>query len=281
VSRDGGGLLSSLRHRDFAWLMGAFGTSSIGTWAYSVGLAVWLLEETGSPGWVAASTAARFVPSLLLSPYGGVLADRFERVRLMRLLDVVLCVLMLALAAETALGASPWVVIATVVLASSTGTSYEPATAALTPQVVPEQALGAANALRNTIDNVCVIAGPALGVGLLLLGPTPVAVLLSAATFAVSAMLVAGIRTRGTPVDVTEGGEAGIGDVDCLAFSQLRLSVAVGSRRCFVSHRRNVPVSLIVRRTHRIRLLAVARCASLFDFGDFISARLALACDEP
>ena len=203
------GLLSSLRHRDFAHLMGAFATSSIGSWAYSVALAVWLLEETGSPGWLAAATAARFVPALLLSAYAGVLADRFERVGLMRLLDVALCVLMLLLAAEMATGASPWLVIATVAVAATTGTAYEPAAAALTPQLVPEQALGSANALRNTIDNVCVVAGPALGALALVAGPPWVATVFNAATFAVSALLLSRISARSTPVDVTEGGEVG------------------------------------------------------------------------
>ena len=205
----GSGLLSSLRHRDFALLMAGFATSSIGSWAYSVALAVWLLEETGSPGWLAGATAARFVPALLLSAYGGVLADRFERVRLMRLLDIALCVLMLLLATEMALGASPWLVVATVALASGTSTGYEPAAAALTPQLVPEQALGSANALRNTVDNVCVVAGPALGALALFAGPPAVATVFNAATFAVSALLVSRISARSTPVDVTEGGEAG------------------------------------------------------------------------
>ena len=208
MARDAG-LLSSLRHRDFAYLVGAFTTSSIGSWAYGVALAVWLLEETGQPGWLAAATAARFVPALLLSAYGGVLADRFERVGLMRLLDIALCVVMLALAVEMAVGASPWVVIATVALGAAAGTAYEPAAAALTPQLVPEHALGSANALRNTVDHVGVVAGPALGALALLLGPPWVATLFNAATFAVSALLLSRLRARSTPVDVTEGGEAG------------------------------------------------------------------------
>ena len=203
------GLLSSLRHRDFALLMGAFTTSSIGSWAYSVALAVWLLDETGSPGWLAGATAARFVPALVLSAYGGVVADRFERVRLMRTLDIVLCVLMVLLATEMALGASPSLVVGTVALASCASTAYEPAAAALTPQLVPEPALGSANALRNTVDNLCVVAGPALGALALVAGPPWVATVFNAATFAVSALLVSRISVRSTPVDVTEGGEAG------------------------------------------------------------------------
>ena len=43
-------LLTSLRHRDYRLFIGAFTTSSIGSWAYNVALAVWLIDETGSSG---------------------------------------------------------------------------------------------------------------------------------------------------------------------------------------------------------------------------------------
>ena len=61
-------------------------------------LAVWLIDATGSAGWVAGSTIARFAPALVMSAYGGVLADRFERVRLMTLIDAVSCALMAVMA---------------------------------------------------------------------------------------------------------------------------------------------------------------------------------------
>ena len=88
------------------------------------------------------------------------------------------------------------------------GTVYEPAAAGATPLLVPERDLASANALRNTIDNVTVIAGPGLGALLLLLGPPQNAIWFNAATFVASAVLVARIRTRSSAVDVTEGGEA-------------------------------------------------------------------------
>jgi hypothetical protein len=203
------GLFASLRHRDYALLMGAFTTSAIGSWAYNVALAVWIFAETGSPGWVGAATICRFIPALLFSAYGGVIAERFERVRLMVVLDLLSLVVMLALAIEVALGAPVVLAIATAAMTSTIGTVYEPAVAAITPQLVPERDLGSANALRNTIDNVCVIAGPGLGAVLLLVGPAWVAILINGLTFGVSAAATAAIRERSVPVDVTEGGELG------------------------------------------------------------------------
>lgn len=203
------GLFTSLKHRDFRLLMAAFTASAIGSWAYNVALAVWIFDETGSAAWVGAATIGRFVPALLFSAYGGVLADRFERVKLMVTLDAASFVIMALLALETALHVPVPLAIATAALTSTLATAYEPAVAAMTPQAVGERDLGSANALRNTIDNICVIAGPGLGALLLLLGPPPLAISANALSFLISALTVARVRSRSTPVDVTEGGEVG------------------------------------------------------------------------
>jgi MFS family permease len=207
--RGGPGLLSSLKHRDFRLLMFAFTGSSIGSWAYNVALAVWIFDETGSAAWVGAATIARFVPAFLFSPYGGVVADRYERVRLMVVIDVLGAALMLLMAVEAALSLPVVVVIATAAVNSVLSTAYEPAVAALTPQLVGERDLGSANALRNTIDNVAVVVGPGLGALVLLLGSPPLAIAINSLSYAISAVLVRRIRERSQPVDVTEGGEAG------------------------------------------------------------------------
>lgn len=189
--------------------MGAFITSATGSWAYSVALTVWIFQETHSAAWVGAATIGRFLPALLFSAYGGVLADRFERFRLMAVLDVVSGAVMVLLAIETALHAPVALAILTAAIASVIGTVYEPAVAASTPQLVGERDLGSANALRNTIDNVVVIAGPGLGAVLLLLGPPPIAIAVNAVSYLLSAVLVMRIRARSKPVDVTEGGSLG------------------------------------------------------------------------
>jgi MFS family permease len=207
--RGGAGITAALRHRDFRLLMTGYAAALVGGWAYNVGLAVWIFEETGSPAWLGVATICRFVPSLLFSAYAGVIADRFERVRLMAVLDVVAATFMIALAIETASGVAVAVVILTGAVSSTVGTIYEPAAAAVTPQVVGERDLAAANALRGTIDNVAVIAGPGVGALIVLVGPPWLAMCVNALTFLVSATAVSRMHTRSEPVDVTEGGTAG------------------------------------------------------------------------
>lgn len=85
----------------------------------------------------------------------------------------------------------------------------QPGVAATLPEVADEDELVAANALNGTIENLVVIAGPAVGAGLIALGSPALAFGLNAATFALSALLVSRMRTRSHPSDVTEGGDAG------------------------------------------------------------------------
>lgn len=206
---DAPGLFAGLRHRDYRLLISAFTLADIGTWAYNVALAVWVYDATGSVGWLAASTVCRFAPALVFSTYAGVIADRVEKIRLMSRTDITFAGLMAAMAVLMTVDGPVWSVLALAAASSTLGTVYDPAASGMTPLVVPERDLASANALRNTIDNVTVIAGPAMGALLLLTGPPQVAVWINAATLVASAVLVSQVRSRSTAVDVTEGGEHG------------------------------------------------------------------------
>ena len=74
---------SALANRDLRLLLTAMLVSMAGSWAYNVALLAVVYERTGSLAWVGAATLGRFIPQLLFSPYAGVIADRFERVRVM------------------------------------------------------------------------------------------------------------------------------------------------------------------------------------------------------
>lgn len=202
-------LLDPLRHRDFRLLTTSFAISFAGSWAYNVALAVFVYEQTGSAAWVGAATVGRFIPSMLFGAYGGVLAERFERVRLMATLDWISTALMAALAAVAAFEGPVLLAIVLAGLTSVTGMVYEPAAAAITPETVPESELAAANALRNMVDNIAIVAGPLLGALILVVGPPQVAFAANAASFAVSGVVVSRMRVRSQPVDVTESGTAG------------------------------------------------------------------------
>ena len=203
------GLITALRQRDFRLLMAGYSVSAAGSWAYNIGLAVYVYERTHSAAWVGAVTVGRFLPSVLFGSYGGVVAERFERVRLMVTLDATCAALMTALSIVAAYHGPALLAIGIAGINSLLSMSYEPAVAALTPQLVPEDDLAAANTLTSTVANLAVIAGPAIGALLLVVGTPAFAFAANALSFLWSAMVVSRISSRSAPVDVTSGGSVG------------------------------------------------------------------------
>jgi hypothetical protein len=200
---------SALGKRDLRLLFGGLIVSATGSWAYNVALLAFVFERTHSLAWVGVAGLVRFIPALVLSTYGGVIAERTERIRLMLCADLACAVWQGGLALTAAAGGPMGLVLVLAALTSATNVVYSPSVAATIPAVVGEDDLVAANALNGTIDNLVVIAGPAVGAGLLLIGSPAAAFAANAASFVISAALVSRIHARSQPVDVTEEGKAG------------------------------------------------------------------------
>jgi predicted MFS family arabinose efflux permease len=200
---------SVLRQRDARLLFGGLIVSSTGSWAYNVALLAFVFERTHSLGWVAAAGLGRFVPALLFSAYGGVVAERFERVRLMLCSDLLCLTWQVLLALVVALDGPVVLAIALAGLTAVSAIVYAPAVEAMLPQIAAEDDLAAANALNATIENLTVVSGPAIGAALVAVASPALAFGVNAATFAVSAVLVGSMKVRSRPVDVTEAGDAG------------------------------------------------------------------------
>ena len=96
------------------------------------------------------------------------LADRFDRRRIMIACDLARMALMFVLAALAAAGLP--IVLAPVIAAAATTAAapYMPCVAAVTPRLVDDADLPGANAVRSAIGGASIILGPALG-GVLLL----------------------------------------------------------------------------------------------------------------
>jgi MFS family permease len=189
-----GTMFTLVRHnRPLRRLLAALAVSQIGDWLYNLALVALVYDRTHSVVWTAATTAARVVPMVLLGPFGGILADRYDRRKLMIAADVLRVASMVLLALVAAAGLP--LVFAPVLAAISTAAStvYPPAVAATLPRLVADGDLPAATAARSVIQSVSIIAGPAGGALLLLLGSSATAFLLNAATFAASAVILLGL----------------------------------------------------------------------------------------
>ncbi|HKR99205.1 MAG TPA: MFS transporter [Candidatus Dormibacteraeota bacterium] len=203
------GYAALLRNRDFRLLLSGLTVSAVGSWTYNVALAVFVFDSTHSPALVGVTSLTRFLSQLLGSTYAGVIAERFERVRLLVLSDLSAMTLMALLAVVAALHGPVALAVILSALTAVTVSIYSPAVKATTPGIVGEEQLAAANGLESTVDNLAVVAGPAIGALILLLGPPSVAFAVNAATFAYSAFIVSRLRTRTVSSDVSEGGRAG------------------------------------------------------------------------
>ena len=89
---------NQLLGRDYILLVMGQGLSLFGSMMLRFAMSMWVLDETGSATVFASVLAAAIVPTILLSPFGGVLADRVNRRTIMVALDAGSGLLVLAAA---------------------------------------------------------------------------------------------------------------------------------------------------------------------------------------
>lgn len=181
------------QHPRFGRLLAALASSQLGDWLYNLALLAYVQERTHSTTWVGLTTVARVAPVVFGGPLGGLIADRFDRRRVMIVADVARAGLMGGLVLVAGLGLPVILVPLAAALATLAGIPYPSSVAAVMPRLIPDEQLPAANAARATISPACVAAGPVLGAVLLLLGSPSLAFGVNAITFVVSGLLVASI----------------------------------------------------------------------------------------
>lgn len=176
---------------DFRRLFLAQLISSTGDWVAAVALLGLMLELTGSNLAAAAIPTAYFVPTVLVGPIAGVVADRCNRRRVMISADLARVGLVLLLVA----GQGPaWAAIAIVALISLSAAFFGPASSAAVPSLVAPGDLARANVLMGSIFGLSLAVGSAAGGVIASSLGRPAAFALDALSFLVSAVLVARIR---------------------------------------------------------------------------------------
>jgi MFS family permease len=124
----------------------------------------WLvLELTGSPVAIGTATALQFLPVLLFGAWGGVLVDRFDRLRLIMATQAVSLVLAAILAVTTLVGATTLgLVYLLAALLGFVTVVDTPARHAFVTDLVPPADYVNAQALGSTIHNAGRLVGPAI-----------------------------------------------------------------------------------------------------------------------
>ena len=137
--------------------------SNIGVWMQTVGAQWYLVEETGDSALVAWVQTASLLPTLLLSLFAGVLADSFDRKRLIIWTTALSTVVAGALTVFTLMGLlNPWLLLLMTFLIGCSSALTAPAWQAIQPELVPREEIKDAAALGSVTINAARAIGPAL-----------------------------------------------------------------------------------------------------------------------
>lgn len=162
-----------LRNRDFDLYWSGVVLSQVGTRGTVAANLYQVYALTGSVAQTGLVGAAQAVALVVLSPLGGVYADRLDRRRLLQWAQAVALLVAALLAVLTWTGqVRAWQVLVSVVLTTAAATFDQPARQALIPALVRREQLPQAFALLNPSREVAVLLGPALaGVLIAVEGP--------------------------------------------------------------------------------------------------------------
>lgn len=163
-----GGVVRTLQHRNFRIYISGASVSLIGTWMQrvAVGWLTWELTESGF--WLGLVSCADLLPAVFVGPFGGVVADRYNRLKIMLTAQTVSLFQALALFALTASGNVTVELLALLVLVNGIAMGFnQPSRLALMPSLVPREDLSTGIAINSIIFNLARFIGPALA-GLLI-----------------------------------------------------------------------------------------------------------------
>jgi MFS family permease len=186
------------RNRDFRQLWLGQVVSQLGDWLNTIALYTITLKLTGSGRAVGLVLVARFLPSVVMGPLSGVVADRFNRRTVMIVSDLARAVVVLGFLFVRR-PEHLWMIYALTVLQLSLSTFFEPAKSAAIPSVVTTRELVSANAISSVTWSVMLTLGAAIGGVLTQTMGTDASFILDSVTYLASAALIARIRLPKRP----------------------------------------------------------------------------------
>lgn len=177
--------------RTFACILAAQFCSLLGQEVLQFVLPLYLLDVTGSGARLGLAIACGFVPYTLLSPVGGVLADRTRKRGIMVGVNAALVAVLLAFLALKGVG-DPFVLVVFATMASFVAqTLYQPSIQSTVPFVLAPADVPRGVALVSQIGSLTTLGGPVVGAAVYgVAGLVPV-VWISLAAFALSGAVVA------------------------------------------------------------------------------------------
>ena len=193
--------MSLLRNRNFMLLQTGWSISYLGTQLQALAFSLYILEISGSAMQVAVTLCLQIVPTMLMAPFSGYLADRWDRKRQIVCFDLLSAgVTFLFFVWYVTQGRLPvYGVYLCVLLLAGLQEFTSSASSGLMQAVVPVRDVNAQQAAGSVLRSLTLVAAPAIG-GLLYgaLGLSA-ALLGNAVSFLICAGMEGGIRMPGRP----------------------------------------------------------------------------------
>ena len=175
----------SLYERDYRLYFTGHGVSVVGNWIQKVAQAWLVLELTGSGTLLGVTVGLQQLPTLLLTPWGGLLADRVDRRTLLLWTQSLAMLPALVLGILTGLGqVTVWMVMLLALVLGVVEALDKPARHTFVADLVGRDHLVNAVALNNTMFNAGKVIGPAVAGILISTAGVAVAFLLNALSYA-------------------------------------------------------------------------------------------------
>jgi MFS family permease len=159
-----GGMFTALAERNYRrYLAGSF-VSNIGTWMQRVAQDWLVLELSGGSALaLGITTGLQFLPMLFLSPYGGLIADRFNKRQILKITQTWLALWAAALGVLAVTGLATTEQVYLIAFAFGLGTAFDnPARQSFISEVVGRDHLANAIGLNSATFHSARIIGPAL-----------------------------------------------------------------------------------------------------------------------
>lgn len=154
---------STLFNRNYVMVVVGQMVSIFGNAILRFALPLYVLDQTGSTTIFGSILALATIPTILFSPFGGILADRVNKKNMMVILDMITTVVIIAFSGLLDLGTIVVVIAILMILFSVIQSIYQPVVQACMPAIVSKDNLERGNGIVSLVNSLSNLIGPLLG----------------------------------------------------------------------------------------------------------------------